>query len=785
MPHPDRTGVLATLAALATIIAVASPPVALAGDADQITQLVPGTAILLDQSSGTGSGGNAKTVSSSTNIFAPGTFVDYKRFGGEPTVVVDRYPFVTGSLGAARFCPTGQTSCAPRDIAYQSAPQGFVFPHYSQIYKSDDLGQSFRKSQQFPVYGLAQIQASGGGGDSHLAIGKLTHDVYFVDLTVAPGITMNVSTDLGETWTTSDIFGAGLNLLDDRQWVEADEQMDRVYVSTNNLADPAAPTIIVALNHTGWPTSGALASPCNPATFAAGSNPTDPAANDTVPTPCPDPADPSLWVSGPVVADKEGTATRPASHNVYIPFVRRISQPLGTGLFGIDAWQLYVAKSTNDGATWTRHRVADLPGAVDPANIFVEMTIDRGGNLYFTWSQAQSSATSSRQRHTEPPNEEGLGEQDIYYTFSTNGGLAWAPPINLTPEANDSAIFPWMVAGDPGKVDLTFYKSNSGFNSNIAPPDTVWNVYFAQSMNALNTGSNFNTVQVTAQPNHIGGICTGGVSCEGDRDLLDFITIDVDHLGAAHIAYSDDNRRRSSDTQDFMTRQVAGNSVFKDQNITLQSTWPIRDHAVTDRLSDVTDTSSRPIGSCAGMDISRMTVDRNNDRITATLTLNGAPTAAGATACGNEASSGGVWGVEFWAASSETATPPANTGPSNRFYIAYRDDTENGQRVEGGTMDNVNGTVTSLEFNKRADGTLGGTCLPSGGPPATGTCTVSMTVTGSSLGISPGNALNNVTGLSAYFFGANDRVPGTRAILGNSEQADATAPMDFLGSGTP
>src|SRR5438067_1603760 len=57
-----------------------------------VTELVPGTAVLLNQSgsSGGGNGGNATSTSSSTNIFSPAAFVDYKRFGGEPTVVDDR-----------------------------------------------------------------------------------------------------------------------------------------------------------------------------------------------------------------------------------------------------------------------------------------------------------------------------------------------------------------------------------------------------------------------------------------------------------------------------------------------------------------------------------------------------------------------------------------------------------------------------------------------------------------------------------------------------------------------
>jgi len=434
------------------------------------------------------------------------------------------------------------------------------------------------------------------------------------------------------------------------------------------------------------------------------------------------------------------------------------------------------------------------------------MTIDRGGNLYYTWSQSQATAVSSRSKHTEP--EEGPvqeGEQDIYYTFSQGGGVAgsWAAPINLTKESNDSAVFPWMVAGDPGQVDIVYYKSNSGVNSNFAlvddqggceedanapnpcdnprPNPAVWNVYFGQSQNALNSGPTFKSVQVSAQPNHIGVLCTGGLGCDADRDLLDFFTVDVDHLGAAVIAYSDDHQSRNSDTRDKVTRQIAGNSVFKNVSLSsLQQAWPIQDHAVLDRLGDVFDTASLPKGSCPGMDISKMTVDRTNGSITVTLTLNGAPTKAKALACGDVASTGGLWGAEFWAASSTLG----GADQSNTFYIVYRDDL-NGIGVEGGVMDNVNIAVTSLEFRKIADGTLGGTCLPPSGPAATGTCTISMTVPTADLGIPSGAALNNTTGISVYSFGLGERAPLTRVILGNSELADATAALVVAGTGTP
>src|SRR4051794_7338127 len=118
-----------------SVLALALPMVA---SASTTLKVVPGTAVLLTKS---GSGPLSST-SSNTNIFSPAAYVDYKRFGGEPTVTVDRYPFPGSPVtGGPRFqCPSGQTTCF-KDVVYASAPNGFVFPHYSPFWKSDDLGQ--------------------------------------------------------------------------------------------------------------------------------------------------------------------------------------------------------------------------------------------------------------------------------------------------------------------------------------------------------------------------------------------------------------------------------------------------------------------------------------------------------------------------------------------------------------------------------------------------------------------------------------------------------------------
>src|SRR5438477_6955517 len=126
------------------------------------------------------SGSTSAKPAPATNIFSPAAFVDYKRFGGEPTVVVDRYPF-NGTF---------------KDFVYVSAPQGFVEPRYSTFYKSTDLGQTFRVPFRTPFTARA-VGAGQGGGDSHLVVGSVTHKIFFVDLAL-DHITMNVSSDCGE-----------------------------------------------------------------------------------------------------------------------------------------------------------------------------------------------------------------------------------------------------------------------------------------------------------------------------------------------------------------------------------------------------------------------------------------------------------------------------------------------------------------------------------------------------------------------------------------------------------
>jgi hypothetical protein len=454
-------------------------------------------------------------------------------------------------------------------------------------------------------------------------------------------------------------------------------------------------------------------------------------------------------VAGSVIVDQNKT------HNVYIPFVRL--DPNGN-------FYLYVAVSTDGATTWTRHLVAPT-GPANPAYIFPNIAIDTAGNLYYDWVQDQGNAAKSG------------GETDVYYAFSTSQGATWSQPVDLTPETGDSAVFPWMVAGSPGNVDLTFYKANSGLNPDFAA-NAVWNVYFAQSQNALNTGSNFKTVQISDHPNHLGAICTGGFGCTGNRDLLDFFTIDVDHLGAANITWADDNNSQQR-TFDKFSRQLSGNSVFANTTINLTNSWGITDHAVNDAVGDVYNSAGVFAGSCTGMDILQTSESYSGTILTVSLSLNGPPTNLNAKACGGVAS-GGIWGAEFWA----SALAPTNLSPNDNFYIAYRDDGVDPIDAEAGRVNAVNTDVTSSEFqmNSTSVVTFGGNCFPTAGAP--NPCTLTLSTDLSVLGVKAGAGLYSITGLSLYYIGSSQSFPGTNLKFGDSEHADAAPAFDDEGTGT-
>src|SRR3982750_3072350 len=129
---------------------------------------------------------------------------------------------------------------------------------------------------------------------------------------------MNISRDLGETFSSNKLgCEANPGAIDDRQWVATDETApdgQDVYMNFNNdsgcleTSEPGCSLVFVKRTNDGGMNTPAdfAPSPWNafPQTASRG------AAADSEPTACPDPTDPDLWISGPVVVDKSSSARR-------------------------------------------------------------------------------------------------------------------------------------------------------------------------------------------------------------------------------------------------------------------------------------------------------------------------------------------------------------------------------------------------------------------------------------------------------------------------------------------
>ncbi len=100
------------------------------------------------------------------------------------------------------------------------------------------------------------------------------------------------------------------------------------------------------------------------------------------------------------------------------------------------------AVTTSGGSMNFRQAVVTKPqrrGGFSP--IFTGATaVDAAGNGYTTWSTYD---------------EKGC---DVYYAVSTNKGKSWQKPVKVN-DGGGCATFPWIAAGDDGKIALTWYET--------------------------------------------------------------------------------------------------------------------------------------------------------------------------------------------------------------------------------------------------------------------------------------------------------------------------------------
>ena len=242
---------------------------------------------------------------------------------------------------------------------------------------------------------------------------------------------------------------------------------------------------------------------------------------------------------------------------------------------------VWISYSDDNGTTWTPQQAWDAGFGHDTSTPFVAYTTDTQGNPYFGLAVNATSnpATCSAESTAGTVQSDTSCEYDMYVVWSNNGGATWDGGGGLIPGSAARAyrvnpasetgthFFPAIAAGDPGKVDVAYLRTNeilptdpfgkadpggcagpgpANGNPTTYPPICSWNLYAGQSLNlaAGTSGATWAVTQITTTPMHVGDICNLGIFClapSSNRNLLDFIMEDIDPGGCAHIAYADDN----------------------------------------------------------------------------------------------------------------------------------------------------------------------------------------------------------------------------------------------------
>jgi hypothetical protein len=444
--------------------------------------------------------------------------VDNYRPGFEPDVAVD-------------------TSPDGHDLTYTSMPFGFSTTQ-SFIYRSDDHRQSFH---------LVEGNVAGkpdtciGGGDSELRTDPVNGDVYFVDLQGLTNFSASASSDHGATWSTAcnSVNGIGV----DRQWVGIDSNGGtsavgagpadgRLYLDYDNVAQDTGANFLgnqLVMNESvDGVHYGAFCA-------AAGA-------------PCPGP--PAVissdeGIPGNIVVDNVPGSTH--QHTVYAihtngagtgVIVSRCSGKPGDATAAqvaadcTDPTQVDPSDTAHVNVNWHDTDVRK-PGPYLTGNLFAAIAIDTAGNLYAVWSEYSTDADG---------NENGVGK--IKFAVSTNGAKTWSAPVTVSPGSLGNNVMPWIAAGDPGRIDIAWYGAPQVSYQGSYGPDTLdngtWNVYMAQSLNALGAKPSLSVNKVSDHQAKFGNISTQGLGGSPDRSLGDFMQVTIGKQGQAVVSYVDD-----------------------------------------------------------------------------------------------------------------------------------------------------------------------------------------------------------------------------------------------------
>ena len=220
---------------------------------------------------------------------------------------------------------------------------------------------------------------------------------------------------------------------------------------------------------------------------------------------------------------------------------------VGTFAFGVEN-DADVDNPVTPHINWTERNFGAPFGP--STQFFGTVAADTAGNVY---QAAAGGYTGSNDRTPNGRVTMGYFERGEETEDSTNKGVVEIPI------PSGDALWPWVVAGDDGRVAVVWYQNLAAdpMNPNNTGPERFY-PFIAVSHNAHGTtiecsdGTSyfvppkFTVLNASQRPIFAGNICLQGTNCNanpsfkaGDRRLGDFFTVNFDHEGNLFIVSAD------------------------------------------------------------------------------------------------------------------------------------------------------------------------------------------------------------------------------------------------------
>jgi hypothetical protein len=436
----------------------------------------------------------------SARRFGPPVHVDLANKTGEPSIAVgpDGTEYIVAPDGPGLRTPA------------QLGRLGGLGTGGSLIWRSTDHGRTW--------VSLGSYDVPTGGGDTDIAVTP-NGTLYASGLSYLACSTVSRSTDRGESWSAMPIAGCGrVPLMNDRQWTATygdsvvytaigdtvNAQIDLVRSVTGSPV--IVPSTTMQLSRTGdyqWP----------------GTVDVD-QRTGTVYT---------VWntAGSPNDCDQAPGASKCTPTQASTDKPDRIE----------------ISVLPKDSSTPPVPRVV-ASRRFDTFDSFVAVTLDKAGAVYVVWSE----------RHPTTVHGRGSGTWTML-ARSTDRGRHWSAPVKVN-RAPTTTTFPWVTAGDAGRIAVSYYGTGAAGNSpQTVPASATWRVYSSYSTDG---GRHFREYPTTGVMDR-GAVCTSGTGCTaGGRNLLDFFETAADARGCLVTAFADNTVTPTAAAVVSYVRQTAG-----------------------------------------------------------------------------------------------------------------------------------------------------------------------------------------------------------------------------------